>query len=153
MRNITWRHIGLFVLIAVLFFVLDRVAKEYVLRLFDPPLIIIPGFFSFVSQENPGIAFGIRLPFFVQLLLTPTLLVVGMKMLIDNIDMKRWYILVIVGVVVGGALSNFVDRLLYGAVIDYIAVWRYPVFNIADMGIVIGIFILFIFYDKIKRVN
>jgi signal peptidase II len=153
MRNITWKHIGLFVLIAASFFVLDRVAKEYVLRVLDPPFIIIPDFFSFVSQENPGIAFGIRLPFIIQLLLIPILLIVGMKILIDTIYMERWYILFVVGVVVGGALSNFVDRLIYGAVIDYIAIWKYPVFNIADMGIVIGIFILFIFYDKIKRVN
>lgn len=153
MRNITWKHIGLFVLIATSFFILDRVAKEYVLRVLDPPFIIIPDFFSFVSQENPGIAFGIRLPFIVQLLLTPILLIVGMKILIDTIYMERWYVLFVVGVVVGGALSNFVDRLIYGAVIDYIAIWKYPVFNIADMGIVIGIFILFIFYDKIKRVN
>ncbi|MBD3156351.1 hypothetical protein GF369_00840 [Candidatus Peregrinibacteria bacterium] len=153
MKNITWRHIGLFVLIAVIFFVADRAAKEYVLRAFDPPFIIIPGFFSLVSQENPGIAFGIRLPFFVQLILTPVLLVVGMKLLIDHFQMDRWYVLFVVGIITGGALSNFVDRLMYGAVIDYISVWRYPVFNIADMGIVVGIFILFLFYGKIKRVN
>lgn len=140
-------------LIAVIFFVADRVAKEYVVRVFDPPFVIIPGFFSFVSQENPGIAFGIRLPFFVQLILTPALLVVGMKLLIENVQMQKWYVLCVVGIIVGGALSNFADRLMYGAVIDYISLWRYPVFNIADMGIVIGIFILFLLYGKIKRVN
>ena len=43
------------------------------------------------------------------------------------------------GVVLGGALGNLLDRLrLDGAVLDFIGMWRYPPFNIADMAIVAG---------------
>lgn len=43
------------------------------------------------------------------------------------------------GVVLGGALGNLLDRLrLDGAVLDFIGIWRYPPFNIADMAIVAG---------------
>jgi len=43
------------------------------------------------------------------------------------------------GVVLGGALGNLLDRLrLEGAVLDFIGIWRYPPFNVADMAIVVG---------------
>lgn len=43
------------------------------------------------------------------------------------------------GVILGGALGNLLDRLrLDGAVLDFIGIWRYPPFNVADMAIVVG---------------
>lgn len=43
------------------------------------------------------------------------------------------------GVVLGGALGNLIDRArLDGAVLDFIGIWRYPPFNVADMAIVVG---------------
>jgi len=49
--------------------------------------------------------------------------------------------------VLSGAFSNLIDRVLYGGVIDFIALswgdWHFPVFNIADSCIVIGVFIIF----------
>lgn len=43
------------------------------------------------------------------------------------------------GVVLGGALGNLADRLRYdGAVLDFIGIWRYPSFNVADVAIVAG---------------
>lgn len=44
-----------------------------------------------------------------------------------------------------GAVSNLIDRLLYNGVIDYIEVWIFPVFNIADIMIVAGVVLLLIF--------
>lgn len=53
-----------------------------------------------------------------------------------------------------GALSNVLDRLLYGGVVDFIVLsvgdWTWPVFNIADCSIVVGIGIMFVtFYKKL----
>ena len=43
------------------------------------------------------------------------------------------------GVVLGGALGNLLDRLRYdGAVLDFIGVWRWPSFNVADVAVVVG---------------
>ena len=61
------------------------------------------------------------------------------------------------GMVIGGALGNFIDRIIYGYVIDYIDInlfgWNYPVFNIADMMIVIGVFLLVINAWRCKNVR
>ena len=48
--------------------------------------------------------------------------------------------------VIGGALSNVIDRLIYGAVVDFIDIhafgWHWPAFNIADMAIFFGTAVL-----------
>ncbi len=46
------------------------------------------------------------------------------------------------GVILGGALGNLVDRFHYGSVVDFIAVYRWPPFNVGDAGILIGTAIL-----------
>ena len=50
--------------------------------------------------------------------------------------------------VIGGIVGNLVDRILYGAVIDYLSFdffgYSFPIFNIADIGITIGFLILVI---------
>ena len=48
---------------------------------------------------------------------------------------------VLLGMVLGGALSNAVDRVVQGYVVDFIDLQRWPVFNVADMAIVLGIFL------------
>ena len=59
--------------------------------------------------------------------------------------------------IIGGALGNFIDRIIYGYVIDFIDInlfgWNYPVFNIADMMIVIGVFLLVINAWRCKNVR
>ena len=153
MKNITWRHTVFFISFAILAFLIDRFAKEYITYFLDDRLEIIPNIFSLIVQENPGIAFSIKLPYIIQIILTPALLVFGIKLAFDNLKMDRKFVLVVLGVITGGALSNYVDRILYGGVIDYLSFWNYPVFNIADSFIVVGIFLLVIFYGKIKRVQ
>jgi signal peptidase II len=46
---------------------------------------------------------------------------------------------VLLGLVLGGALANAVDRVVQGYVVDFIDLQRWPVFNVADMAIVVGI--------------
>lgn len=152
MKKITWRHIGFFVLFAFIAFVIDRFAKEYLLRTLEGRHDVILDVFALTVQKNPGIAFSISLPYFAQLILTPVLLIFGMKVAIDNLQMDKILVLITLGFVTGGALSNYTDRLIYRGVIDYLAIWGYPVFNFADAFIVVGIFLLIAFYGKMKRV-
>jgi signal peptidase II len=57
--------------------------------------------------------------------------------------------------VLSGAIGNVIDRIIYGAVVDFVDVhymgWHWPAFNIADSAITIGVILLII--DEIKRVN
>jgi signal peptidase II len=47
-----------------------------------------------------------------------------------------------------GAFSNFIDRILYGCVVDYIRIGSFPIFNLADTCITLGIFLFIINYFK-----
>jgi signal peptidase II len=50
--------------------------------------------------------------------------------------------------VLAGALSNFIDRFFYGCVVDYISIWNFPIFNLADFFISFG-FIGFLVYQQL----
>lgn len=52
---------------------------------------------------------------------------------------------------IGGAIGNFIDRWLYGYVIDFISIGWWPVFNVADMAIVIGGILFFIFVWQTEK--
>ena len=52
---------------------------------------------------------------------------------------------VALGLIVGGALGNLIDRIFRGPVVDYIEIWFWPVFNVADLAIVAGVIMMIIF--------
>lgn len=57
------------------------------------------------------------------------------------------------GLIYGGLFGNLLDRIIYGYVRDYISILSFPIFNIADMGIVIGITLLIIHEIKEEKNN
>lgn len=142
------RYLGL--VVALLTFTADQLCKWYLIHLVDianHPLKIT-GFFNLVMVWNRGISFGMLADHGtarVLLLIALTLLIV--------IILLRWLwqstrtrLSAGLGLVIGGALGNIIDRALYGAVADFFDfhVWGYhwPAFNIADSAIVLGVAIL-----------
>lgn len=109
-------------------FILDRLIKSVVL--FRGDYII-----------NKGVAFGLLgdQEFFV-LFLFP---LVAILILILWISYKHFSLPL--ALICAGAISNLIDRLLYNGVVDYIEILILPVFNIADVLIVVGVILLFIF--------
>ena len=89
--------------------------------------------------ENPGIAFGIRLPSPWQevLILAALALVAGIALRSKTALSRVAY-----GLVVGGALANVWDRFVDGFVTDYVAVGSFPVFNVPDSCITVGVALL-----------
>lgn len=121
---------------------LDLLTKYYAELNFDIPVSLIENILTFELHKNSGIAFSLPLPSLIQIVLTPVFLGIliyfwrqGKKLLSEHIALAAIF---------GGALGNFYERVVYGEVTDFIAVWKFPVFNIADMGISIGVFCLII---------
>jgi signal peptidase II len=123
----------------------DQLVKHAMLALvFDPPTrIAITGFLNLVPVWNSGVSFGLLGDD-----TTSRWLFVALAILIV-IGLFLWLVRAGGGVVafalvlvIGGALSNVADRIVYGAVIDYIDLhafdFHWPAFNIADMAIVAG---------------
>lgn len=91
---------------------------------------------------NPGIAFGIPIPNVVLIIVTPFLLL----WLATHWQRQRLHSIAFLGIIliVAGALSNFIDRLLYAFTIDYLRVFT-AIVNLADIMILSGMLLLIFF--------
>lgn len=137
----------IFWLFTAITFGLDRLTKHLVtssLKIGDS-LPVIENFFHLTLIENPGAAFGMlanKRWFFVLV----TLLILGIVLYLITTTAARRdaWLMTALGLVSGGALGNLVDRIQSGLVIDFLdfrGIWSY-IFNVADMGVVIGVFLL-----------
>ncbi len=88
--------------------------------------------------ENRGAAFGL-FPQLQFVFLVVALAVAGYILVAGRRFGPGIFPQVLLGMVLGGALANALDRFVQGYVVDFIDLQRWPVFNVADMSIVIGI--------------
>lgn len=110
------------------------------------PIVVIKNFFDFHYSENPGSAFGLfrSTPYARELLFAVGLVaLVVILVFLHRSPMGRWRLSAELGMLGGGAVGNIVDRVLYGRVTDFIQ-WKihqyeWPVFNIADAALVVGV--------------
>jgi signal peptidase II len=129
--------------IAALVYAIDRVTKVLVeANLQDrPPVELIPGVLELRFTTNPGGAFGIfgDLSWLFVLI---SVVVVG-AIVFASRNLPTTISAVGLGLVLGGAIGNLTDRLLRGPalggeVVDFIDLQVWPVFNLADTGVVVG---------------
>lgn len=137
------------VLYALIFFVIDRVTKVLVVsNSHNLPVKVVDKFFTLTYVKNPGVAFG----WFPDWRLPPIIMATTMILIIAYYSLKlpeeekltRWSL----ALLVGGAIGNLYDRMVYGFVIDFFLFhfgsFDFPVFNVADIAIDLGVFMLFI---------
>jgi signal peptidase II len=166
-RRLRW------LLLTLVVALLDRASKGWIesrpLSYF--PHVVIPNYFSIIFSRNPGIAFS----FFSNSsgMGTRILLVVGSLLIIALI---AW--LLVAGreasainaaglaLLLGGAAGNLTDRIVHGAVTDFLQVWLrflplpifnpWPTFNVADAAVTIGAILLIcdvLFHPQPKKTN
>lgn len=152
-----WR---LFLTAAVLF-TLDMISKALVLHhipspSYNPPWKeLIPGFLNLVHIENRGAAFGAFQGYSWLLAILAVLALIAIYFFRKDLELSRAGPQIIFGLIIGGILGNFVDRVVHGHVIDFIDVHlpfalpgigtRFPAFNFADAGISTGVALYFIY--------
>lgn len=125
--------------------VLDQASKQLALDAFTPidRVALLP-FLDLTLAWNRGVSFGMfgsgAAPPYVFILIA-----IAISAFLSWQMFKAETRLAALGyaLIIGGALGNIVDRAVYGAVIDFILLywrdWRWPVFNVADMGITVGV--------------
>ncbi len=137
---------------------------------------VIGDFFRLTFIENPGMAFGYDpgdgLKFWVTLF--SLVASIGLVIYIYLIRNKSLSLRIAIALILGGAVGNLIDRMFYGVIFDYAPLFygkvvdfldfdffnftlfgktydRWPIFNIADASVTIGVLVLIIFYRKHQR--
>ncbi|MBE5952858.1 MAG: signal peptidase II [Lachnospiraceae bacterium] len=156
------KKIRVFLLPAILISLLtalDQFTKYIVLSSFQlyESKPVIKGVFSFTYIQNRGMAWGMfqgKIPIF--LIFTSIILLLCFRIMYNVVDIKRYrwvkYVLIFL---VSGALGNLIDRVSLGYVIDFIhfELIDFPVFNVADIYVVLSMFtaiilLMFIYSNK-----
>ncbi|MCG3172254.1 MAG: Lipoprotein signal peptidase [Myxococcota bacterium] len=119
-----------------------------------PDVVIMDGLFNFAYRENRGAAggfladqpAGVRIPFFLVISAAALVFILGYYRKLTD---EQWHLRWGLALVLGGAVGNFIDRILRQSVVDFIHwYWKdpirmaYPTFNIADAAITVGVGVL-----------
>jgi signal peptidase II len=134
---------------AVVVAVLDQLSKAAVLGFFAGPAFgaheRITPFFNLVLTYNRGMSFGLfnngaGVNALLFSLVAASIIAVLVYWL-SRVDSP--FLAVAIGLVIGGAIGNVIDRVRFGAVVDfldfYLGSWHWPAFNLADSAICIGV--------------
>lgn len=139
---------------SILFVMVDQMVKILISNsiAFQSEIKIIPHFFYITNVHNEGAAWSL---FSGNVLLLAFLGIVALVFIyyffLKGKELSKLEI-VLYSLLIGGIIGNFIDRIFLGYVVDYIGVilidYYFPIFNIADMGIVISVFIMLILSIK-----
>ena len=135
---------------AIIIIIADQSSKWWILeKIMQPPQIInVNEYFNLVLAWNNGISFGLfNNDNEINALIISLIAIVIIIFLIRLLSKSETKKLSIgLGMIIGGAIGNVIDRSLYGAVMDFldvhINVYHWPAFNVADSGITVGALIL-----------
>ena len=158
MKKIIKSH-GLLVAIAILIIALDQILKAIVRsnlnfgESWSPCSGLLKSFIRVVHWENYGAAFGLFQGGGVVFGLLAAVVSLVIIIFYSRIPHEHVLMRVALAMQMGGALGNLIDRIRFGPVTDFIAVGTFPVFNIADASITVGVALLLfaLWYDERKE--
>jgi signal peptidase II len=138
--------------VALVVIVLDQGSKAWILGFFaergGEPVAVLTSFFNLVLTGNRGMSFGLfntnaamnTVVFTVLAAVIVTALIVWLRRAHNPL------IRVALGMIIGGAIGNVIDRLMRGAVVDFldfhVGTWHWYAFNLADAAICLGVIAL-----------
>ncbi len=137
-------------LLAIIGVFLDQVTKLLITGLLslNEVINVIDGFFSITYVRNTGAAWGMFSNSTLLLSIISILFLFILIKYIKELPKINFFYVISFGLIIGGIVGNLIDRLLRGYVVDFfrfvILNYNYPIFNVADMLIVIGFIILII---------
>lgn len=135
----------LFYLLALIIVVIDQVTKAIIVRSMSlsETIPLIEGVFHITSHRNRGAAFGILQDARLFFIVVTVIVVAAIIWYMPRLQQHKLS-LTALSLILGGAVGNFIDRLLQGEVVDFLdfRLINFPIFNVADSAIVIGVVLL-----------
>ena len=155
-RNKKITFIIISVVLCAFLILIDQLSKIYFKNKFhnDGSTTVIDGFFYFTYTVNTGSAFsflaGKKWAQIFFKILTPLSLILFSYIFVQSVKHGKKFMSISVVLIISGAIGNFIDRLLFNGVSDFISLqfgdYFFPIFNFADMCLTVGVILLIIDY-------
>lgn len=140
--------IKLILIITICLIIIDQISKIVIQYKYENPVGDIIGI---ELVKNPGVAFGLNSGNTKNIILTSIILMIVVNFIRtqkNKIDNKT---AIAISMILAGGISNLLDRIIKGGVVDFIKVKYFAIFNIADCYIVVGWILLVIFLIKFNK--
>ena len=136
------------IILSIIFLIIDQITKILVVNSLVPGenIEIIKNIFNIIYTNNTGAAFSILLGKRIFLIVVAVLIIGVLLYYIKRNKIEKKIDIIALSFVIGGSLGNLIDRIVRGYVTDFISIklgnYNFPIFNVADILIVIGVFLL-----------
>ena len=147
------------IILTLIFLIIDIVSKVIVSRyiLLDESIKLINNFLYITYVRNTGAAWSMFSSRSVLVLIISSFIILGIILHVYKNKPKKRMEKFAYSLIIGGALGNLINRITYGYVIDFIDIkifkYDYPIFNLADSFIVIGVILLVIYTWRCENGN
>ena len=133
--------------IAGLVLILDILSKEIIrnnlpLYTYWAPFPALEQFFRFTHKSNTGVAFGLFQNANLLFAIFASIVSIGIIFFNQKLEPGNALLRIALGLQLGGALGNLIDRILFGSVTDFLDFGPWPVFNVADTAVVAGVLLM-----------
>lgn len=138
------------IILSLIFLIIDQITKILVIKILplSGSIEIIKNFLYIIPTNNTGAAFSILIGQRIFLILITITILIFLIQYIKKNKIERKIDIISFSFIIGGSLGNLIDRIIRGSVIDFISLklgnYNFPIFNIADTLIVVGVILLLI---------
>lgn len=140
----------LYYLLSIIIIVLDQLTKWIIVKAMDlyESIPVITDFFYITSSRNRGAAWGILQGQMILFYVITLIVIVGVVYFMSRYAKDSIWLGLGLSLILGGAIGNFIDRILRGEVVDfldfYIFNYHFPIFNVADSSLCVGVVLIII---------
>lgn len=154
--NNMFKFNALFTMVSLLIIAADQLIKGWAINYLLPvhSIPVIPGLFYLTYVENRGAAFGIFQGNTVPLAIITAIIIIILIVSVYTGKMGGRFMSATVMIIVAGGVGNLIDRVLRGYVVDYLdfsVLFGFPVFNLADCCVVVGVGVMLLHMIVLER--
>lgn len=140
-------------ILSLIFLIVDQISKILVVKFLDlNSVTVIKNFFYLTYTNNTGAAFSILTDKRIFLVLVGIIIIILLIYYLKKHQIKNTINKIAFALVIGGSLGNLIDRIIRSSVVDFIDIkifsYNFPIFNLADTFITIGVLLLLININK-----
>lgn len=131
--------------LTALFVGADQFLKYFILKtlLEGSAFFVLGKWFKIQLFQNEGIAFGMRIPGTLYVIFVVLVMIILFAIYFNFFRKEKSFLMPFaLSLILGGAIGNIIDRVQFGYVVDYVDIWIFAVFNLADVFIFIGVLMI-----------